>query len=159
MIKWIKKRSEELRQEFDDDGEKWGKVNRESAYQEWLEQRLLESRSQLLASREEVLQLRGVENAAREYQEAASDALYGQGDEEDNASAYDKADEQLSAALSASPAPAKTCRWKFSDDENDSWYDTSCGHEPHGEYKLYELLYKFCPYCGLVIEEMKEETT
>jgi hypothetical protein len=104
----------------------------------------------LSASREEVARLR---EAARGYQEAASDALYGQGDEEDNASAYDKADGQLTAALSASPAPAKTCRW-YLQNALGKIYRTPHGQEVGLPFDISE-----CPYCGLPIEEVKEETT
>jgi len=108
---------------------------------------------QLLASREEVARLREVENAARGFL-----------DDFDNGNDLVCADgmyhiDKLRAALPASLAPAKTCRWTLADNEDGVDYNTSCGQEALGDYQIAELSYKFCPYCGLPIEEVKEETT
>jgi hypothetical protein len=55
-------------------------------------------------------------------------------------------------ALSSSPAPAKTCRW-YLQNALGKIYRTPHGQEVGLPYEME------CPYCGLPIEEVKEETT
>jgi hypothetical protein len=64
-----------------------------------------------------------------------------------------------SIIFSPSLAPAKTCRWIYGMGEDCEMYDTSCGDTASGEFTVQEMLYKFCPYCGLPIEVTEEETT
>jgi hypothetical protein len=64
----------------------------------------------------------------------------------------------IAEALSASPSPAKTCRWTW---EPGSGYYTCKGSVAAGVGigMLKELGYLYCHSCGLPIEEVKEETT
>jgi hypothetical protein len=60
---------------------------------------------------------------------------------------------KLEAVLSSSLAPAKTCRW-YLQNALGKIYRTPHGQEVGLPFDISE-----CPYCGLPIEEVKEETT
>jgi hypothetical protein len=108
--------------------------------------------SQLLARREEVARL-------REAIASVIDERHITGAEEFVVLSLTIEEYRNFAALSASPAPAKTCRWTRVASGGPALvkYKGDCGQE--WEYKWgYGAIPATCP-CGLPIEEVKEETT
>ena len=53
------------------------------------------------------------------------------------------------------PEAAPKCQWRIDDDwQEDTVYATTCGHcHMFTAGDIAENEYKFCPYCGLAIEE------
>jgi hypothetical protein len=158
--------SDTLRKEFELDGEKWGKVNRETAYQEWLEQRLLEDRSSLTAAREEAGRLRefvrDIEIMLQNVRIDFSNGVNFNGIDEGAVQGIKylkRLHERINELLNnVSPAPAKTCRWKRRFDGDIWWVDTGCSKTFDDEIEVMfneDLSKMHCPGCGKSIEEVK----
>lgn len=53
----------------------------------------------------------------------------------------------------------KTCKWKLQDEDeafdSDKYYETECGQSFYFTHGLKDDEYKYCPYCGKKIEEIR----